>query len=804
MNDSITLKQIQNVFNEYNFMDVYHNFLKDNELTDEETIKLLSIAILLLNSDNENIKKCGYHILVKYSITNKNYELLDDLSRELLNAPILKVISDYNMANNGEFKKSLDILLFESFKSKENDNYYTLDQLKMINDFFRNDSNYALIAPTSFGKSDLIYEYILKNYEEKNICVIVPTKALINQTRIKLYRQFKPIQNKPKIITHQDVLPSDDRRNIYIMTQERLYSVLFENKHNIVFDVLMVDEAHNLFINDDRSRLLSKIIIYLQNKNSNFKIKYFSPIIKNANNLVHKYINEYEIFENIVEPLIKSENIYLIDFENNTNEIYDRYFNEFIPNDELQISDYVNFIKQYSTNKNIIYINSPKEIIKVSKEISNKLDEVDDGQINKMITQISNYVNEEYDLLDGLKKGLVYHCGLIPDNVRIYIEESVTKIENIRYILCSSTLLEGVNMPFTTMFILDLYKGQKYLTYHQLVNLIGRVNRFNIIFGGNKDGLKGILSNIYFLKRNNERKDYKKFISERLKIESNSEKRNDQVENPFLKESKNKVEEIEKNVLSVLLDEPVDGQKAKFKTNIGKIMMDQNIIDLDLFKYEETIQKRIDSYNEQDEELIEKIYNLFIKDLPYKDKSKANELNDEGARHHYSMVLKWRKLNQSFSQMINKQIYYWNNSDKEDIYVGERWGEPKSYNYKNPYINKTRLNKKQLTNLAIIKVKDDLDYLDFYILRYIEVLNKIGFIDDNEYNLIKFGTTNSIQIFFLKEGLSQDLSKLIVNKYNNYIIQKGNTYKLNEKILSDMKNENENEILVNELSYYIY
>ena len=804
MNDSITLKQIQNVFNEYNFMDIYHNFLKDNELTDEETIKLLSIAILLLNSDNENIKKCGYHILVKYSITNKNYELLDDLSRELLNAPILKVISDYNMANNGEFKKSLDILLFESFKSKENDNYYTLDQLKMINDFFRNDSNYALIAPTSFGKSDLIYEYILKNYEEKNICVIVPTKALINQTRIKLYRQFKPIQNKPKIITHQDVLPSDDRRNIHIMTQERLYSVLFENKHNIVFDVLMVDEAHNLFINDDRSRLLSKIIIYLQNKNSNFKIKYFSPIIKNANNLVHKYINEYEIFENIVEPLIKSENIYLIDFENNTNEIYDRYFNEFIPNDELQISDYVNFIKQYSTNKNIIYINSPKEIIKVSKEISNKLDEVDDGQINKMITQISNYVNEEYDLLDGLKKGLVYHCGLIPDNVRIYIEESVTKIENIRYILCSSTLLEGVNMPFTTMFILDLYKGQKYLTYHQLVNLIGRVNRFNIIFGGNKDGLKGILSNIYFLKRNNERKDYKKFISERLKIESNSEKRNDQVENPFLKESKNKVEEIEKNVLSVLLDEPVDGQKAKFKTNIGKIMMDQNIIDLDLFKYEETIQKRIDSYNEQDEELIEKIYNLFIKDLPYKDKSKANELNDEGARHHYSMVLKWRKLNQSFSQMINKQIYYWNNSDKEDIYVGERWGEPKSYNYKNPYINKTRLNKKQLTNLAIIKVKDDLDYLDFYILRYIEVLNKIGFIDDNEYNLIKFGTTNSIQIFFLKEGLSQDLSKLIVNKYNNYIIQKGNTYKLNEKILSDMKNENENEILVNELSYYIY
>lgn len=46
-----------------------------------------------------------------------------------------------------------------------------------------------------------------------------------------------------------------------------------------------------------------------------------------------------------------------------------------------------------------------------------------------MIAQISNYVNEKYDLIDGLKKGVIYHCGLIPDNVRIYIENRVRKIK---------------------------------------------------------------------------------------------------------------------------------------------------------------------------------------------------------------------------------------------------------------------------------------------------------------------------------------------------------------------------------------
>lgn len=55
---------------------------------------------------------------------------------------------------------------------------------------FKNDTNYMLVAPTSFGKSDLIFRYVLKNYEERNICIIAPTKALINQTRIHLRSLF--------------------------------------------------------------------------------------------------------------------------------------------------------------------------------------------------------------------------------------------------------------------------------------------------------------------------------------------------------------------------------------------------------------------------------------------------------------------------------------------------------------------------------------------------------------------------------------------------------------------------------------
>lgn len=159
-------------------------------------------------------------------------------------------------------------------------------------------------------------------------------------------------------------MPSSSRRNIYIMTQERLYSALFENKHDIIFDVLMIDEAHNLFENDDRAKLLSKIIIYLQNKNKNFIVKYFSPIIKSEKNLIHKYISESNISGNIVQPLVKSENIYLIDFKSNTSTIYDRYFDSFIPTYEYQINDYIDFIKQFGTEKILFILINLKKLLK--------------------------------------------------------------------------------------------------------------------------------------------------------------------------------------------------------------------------------------------------------------------------------------------------------------------------------------------------------------------------------------------------------------------------------------------------------
>jgi len=86
-------------------------------------------------------------------------------------------------------------------------------------------------------------------------------------------------------------------------------------------------------------------------------------------------------------------------------------------------------------------------------------------------------------------------------------------------------------------------------------------------------------------------------------------------------------------------------------------------------------------------------------------------------------------------------------------------------------------------------------------MKYIEILFKVQLIDKDTFNEIKYGTSNEIQIYLQKEGLSQELSKKIVNEYNEFItIDKEDDYHIGESILQEFS---ENEILKTELQYYL-
>ena len=96
--------------------------------------------------------------------------------------------------------------------------------------------NIALSAPTSFGKS-LVIDAMIASGKYANIVIVVPTLALIDETRRRLTERFR---NEYKIITH----PSQERagKNLYVLTQERV----LERDDWAGIDFFVIDEFYKL------------------------------------------------------------------------------------------------------------------------------------------------------------------------------------------------------------------------------------------------------------------------------------------------------------------------------------------------------------------------------------------------------------------------------------------------------------------------------------------------------------------------------------------------------------------------------
>lgn len=122
--------------------------------------------------------------------------------------------------------------------------------------------NVVLSAPTSFGKS-LIIDSIIASQKHSNIIIIVPTIALIDETRKRLSK-FK---DSYKIITHPS--QSLSHRNIFILTQERAIEIV----PNVNVDFFVIDEFYKLSpqnTDEERCHVLNQVFYMLVKKNAQF------------------------------------------------------------------------------------------------------------------------------------------------------------------------------------------------------------------------------------------------------------------------------------------------------------------------------------------------------------------------------------------------------------------------------------------------------------------------------------------------------------------------------------------------------
>ena len=809
MKYDLTLAKIRNT----DFASLYDRFIIGEKLSQKQYEILLAIAICFTNADDTNVQQLGYRIVVEYCNQTNDYIPLYEIAVNKGLYPVSKFIEQHYIDDSKRnFFTEWNDAFTEQYVFGE---VCRSEQQNSLVHFFesKKDDTVSVIAPTSYGKSELIISAV-KEYAGKKICVLTSTKALLIQTKKRVQQISKGIF--PKIVVHPEMYNPNDSSCLAVLTQERLLRI-FKKDPQLSFDCIIVDEAHEMLEDDSRSRTLANVIIVAQKRNPEVAFKFLTPFLADSTNLKARYTT-YDIEGFKVSEYIKTEKYFLYDLRNHTGlKLYDQFLNKYLPiSDNRNLGFEEDVVKAYSAGKNIIYLNKPTDIEKFALALADVLPEVDSKLIQTACDNISEYLQPQYNLLACLRKGIIYHHGSVPDAIRIYIEDLYKKDDAVRYVITSSTLLSGVNLPAERMFILDNKRGRSNLSHDSFKNLVGRVCRFSEIFSHETGNLHRLEPQIYlvFGKYFAQNANCENFLRNVAKVEQNYK---DAVDNVLLSEAKITADNEEKlRQASEFIENYENGvvedyQERYTSTVAGKACIMNGITEFDVFAHEVTIQQQVDAYQGESlkisdsNTLLETINELFIQHLPDNGTESLKRLSNKEARNFYSMMFEWRVENKSYAEMISLFVGYWYQLYKKDmnvmVYVG-KWGD-----VKRPGSNVARYtkfvgkNRTQVVNLAIVRIKEEQDFIDNTLSKYVEVLHDLDLIEDGFYAQIKYGTDDERTICLIKNGLSLSSAMLLIKKYGDHlqIDVPTSTVVYGENLVAEMMKAEENQIQIYEV-----
>ena len=809
MKYDLTLAKIKNT----DFASLYDRFIIGEKLSKKQYEILLAIAICFTNADDINVQQLGYRIVVEYCNQTNDYIPLYEIAVNKGLYPVSKFIEKHYIDDSKRnFFTEWNDAFMEQYVSGE---VCRSEEQNSLVHFFdsRKDDTVSIIAPTSYGKSELILSAV-KEYAGRKICILTSTKALLIQTKKRIQQISKGIF--PKIVVHPEMYNPNDSSCLAVLTQERLLRI-FKKDPMLSFDCIIVDEAHEILEDDSRSRTLANVIIVAQKRNPEVAFKFLTPFLDDSTNLKTRYTT-YDIESFKVREYIKTEKYYLYDLRNHTGlKLYDQFLNEYLPiSDDRSLGFEEDVVKAYSAGKNIIYLNKPTDIEKFALALADVLPEVDSELIQNACDNISEYLQPQYNLLTCLRRGIIYHHGSVPDVIRIYIEDLYKKEDAVKYVITSSTLLSGVNLPAERMFILDNKRGKSNLSHDSFKNLVGRVCRFSEIFNDETGKLHRLEPQIYLVFGNffAQNANCESFLRKVAKVGQNYK---DTVDNVLLSEAKITADNEEKiRHASEFIENYENGvvenyQERYTSTVSGKACIMNGITEFDVFAHEVTIQQQVDEYQSRNlkisdsNTLLEAINELFIQHLPDNGTESLKRLENKEARNFYSMMFEWRVKNKSYTEMISLFVGYWHKLYEKNrnvmVYVG-KWGD-----IKRPGSNVTRYtkfvgkNRTQVVNLAIVRIKEEQDFIDNTLIKYVEVLHDIDLIEDGFYSQIKYGTDDERVICLIKNGLSLSSAMLLMKKYGDHlqIDVPASTAVYGENLIAEMMKAEENQIQIYEI-----
>ena len=550
---------------------------------------------------------------------------------------------------------------------------------KKIWDSMDNDKILGISAPTSAGKSFVILLKIVNRLRAENIDIIyiVPTLSLLNQVMEDFNRELKANGVENYWITNSfDEKQVKDRKNIYVMTQEKAIAA-FDNFDEAFSKklILVADEIQNIERieedSDQRAKILFDTLVEFRYKDNVDQIIISGPRIEEIDK-VGESIFGIETIDHTtnISPVLnltysikkKGKRYFLKQYctitkkplvmgIENTN-LIKCYGKKVYTNDYLEyLSCIVNKIGRNS--QNIIFAPTSSTARKIAVALEFPI-----TQCNlDLVEYYRNSVSENYSLCETLMKGVAYHHGKLPMHVRRTLEVAIAN-KNVSNVICTTTLLQGVNLPAQNIFIRNPHLYIKKtseaveLTNYEMANLRGRAGRL----------LKDYVGRTFVMDEDSfaETEGYEQlelFEDESKELLTGYEQRfqeykweiedalkNDKVVDETMKKYGYIISYIRQSILRY-------GKDSKYRMDNVGIKLTQKQVAAIILKLENlTIPKEVCYKNRYwDPFVLEKIYtdfDLIVPKTPF----------EKGAKNKLNKILKWLRDKEETAFMYNKYI----------------------------------------------------------------------------------------------------------------------------------------------------
>jgi superfamily II DNA/RNA helicase len=431
--------------------------------------------------------------------------ILDSLTNKLAIKMALK-----KQYLNADYENNYPVTLrLQKMQSDFEHSIFINDQLISLNRFQKNvydvhqrNDTISISAPTSAGKSFILCNILLEELlgGNKTIIYLVPTRALISQVESDLRDLVK--KNKLEQVVNISTVPPQDeieqnKSNVFVFTQERLHWFLIGNE-SIPLHLLIIDEAHKIE-DGNRGILLQQKLEEVVKRNPTAKVYFSSPYTSNPEILLDNVLNNSRKDKINTQFVAVNQNlIYATQCSRKPKQwqLQICTIDKTIPIGTLALKDRptgelhkIVLISERFSDKgsgSLIYCNGAAEAEKTAILLFGILDQQTiPSEIAELIKLAKHTVHPNYALAKVLQKGIAFHYGNMPLLIRQEIEKLFSE-GKIKYLVCTSTLLEGVNLPAKSVFIRKPTRGRNNpLNQNDFWNLAGRAGRWGKEFSGN-------------------------------------------------------------------------------------------------------------------------------------------------------------------------------------------------------------------------------------------------------------------------------------------------------------------------------